>query len=174
MYKNSRREHPHLVKAEALLSSRIRGLFADNPDTTFDADDVAILLDVPNVQNVRTALTRLFQDGNALCVAEGLYRNKTEPPQQPPTPLEKLVLDHLADYPDLRKFEIAAALGRGRGVINRAVTSLVEKGHLRGQNGRFRLLDASSSIPQSGDGVFGLATGLARLIDTPSSLDFPE
>jgi hypothetical protein len=125
------------VIADALqITSRIRALLASQPTTTFTGRKVAAQLDLADVQNVRTILCRIFRDGSLLRVGKGLYRHRASQ-SLTLTPLEKLVLDHLSAHPNLRKVDIAGALSRGRGVINRAVSALVEKGHVSGRDQRF-------------------------------------
>lgn len=79
-------------------------------------------------------------DGDDYTVAPLAFLDPLRPKaQNPVTSLERLVLDHVAKYPNQRKIEIAKAIARGRGVVNRAVTSLVAKGHLRSRNERYRV-----------------------------------
>jgi hypothetical protein len=125
------------VVTDALqVTSRIRALLSSKPKTSFTAKEVAANLNFGDLQYIRTTLCHLFQDGSIWRVSKGLYKHKAP---RSLTPLEKLVLDHLSANPDQRKVDIAAALSRGRGVINRAVSALVGKGLLWGRNQRFRL-----------------------------------
>jgi DNA-binding MarR family transcriptional regulator len=55
------------------------------------------------------------------------------------TRLERQILNYLRSKKPQRKTDIASGLGTGRGVINRAVGSLVSKRLLEGEDDRFRL-----------------------------------
>ena len=94
-------------------------------------------------QAIRTLVNGgvVIKDGETYKIAPLPFLDPLRPKAQTPvTGLERLVLDHVAKYPNQRKAEIAKAISRGRGVVNRAVTSLVAKGRLRSLNERYRLL----------------------------------
>lgn len=83
----------------------------------------------------------VIKEGETYTIAPLPFLEPLRP--KPPTPvtgLERLVLNHVAKYPNQRKAEIAKAISRGRGVVNRAVSSLVAKGRLHSLNERYRLL----------------------------------
>lgn len=100
----------------------------------------------------------VIRDGDTYRVAPLAFLDPLRPKAQTAvTTLEKLVLDHVAKHPNRRKVEIANAITRGRGVVNRAVTSLVAKGYLRSRNERYRV------------GLGSLQDCGATVVDTPTT-----